>query len=125
MFKKIIFISLFVFLLGGFMYPKAEAIDPVTMSLLAPYAMPVAEAAAQYALRGLVNTIPGFIEIGKDMLSIFLLPLGLIESTVGAPFGFLGPGINHLISGFEAPFLLVFDVLFLPVAAMGFRSPNG
>ncbi len=119
--KKFILLFAVAICLTSLFQPEAEAIDPVTLSLLAPYAMPVAEAAAQYAIKGLVNAVPGFIEIGKDMFSIFLLPLGVIECTVGAPFGFLGPGINHVISGVEAPFLMVFDVLFLPVRAMGVK----
>ncbi|HRU00525.1 MAG TPA: hypothetical protein P5239_02355, partial [Victivallales bacterium] len=111
-----IILSSFVFL-----QPKTEAIDPVTISLLAPYAMPVAEAAAQYAIKGMLNAAPGFIEIGKDIFSIFLLPLGVIEATLGAPFGFFYSGANHLISGIEAPFLLVFDTLILPIRFFGFK----
>ncbi len=121
MIKKLIFIFAVGICLTSLFKPEAKALDPVTLSLLAPYAMPVAEAAAQYAIKGLINSVPGFIEIGKDMLSIFLLPLGVIECTIGAPFGFLGPGLNHVIGGFEAPFLMVFDILVLPVRAMGVK----
>jgi hypothetical protein len=121
MIKKLVLIFAVLFCAGFFLQPKAEAIDPVTLSLLAPYAMPVAEAAAQYAIKGFVNAIPGFIEVGKDIISIFLLPIGVMEATLGAPFGFFISGIDHMISGVEAPFLLVFDILVLPVRAMGFK----
>lgn len=119
--KKLLLLILLVLGFFASFQPKAEAIDPVTLSLLAPYAMPVAEAAAQYAIKGMLNAVPGFVEIGKDMLSIFLLPLGVIETTLGAPFGFFYSGANHLISGFEAPFLLVFDTLILPVRFFGVK----
>ncbi len=118
MIKKILFVFSVVICLTSVLEPKAEAIDPVTMSLLAPYAMPVAEAAAQYAIKGMVNSVPGFIDIGKDIFSIFLLPVGVLECTLGAPFGLFGPGLEHVVGGVEGPFKLVFDILTLPLRAI-------
>lgn len=105
---------------GGVMTaPKAQAMDPVTIAILAPYAMPVAQAGAKYALRGLANATPGMLQAGAEMCKLFLLPLGFLECTVGMPFGFLGSGARHVVTGAVAPFKMTYQIVTLPVRACG------
>lgn len=99
--------------------PKAQAMDPVTIAILAPYALPVAEAGAQYAMKGLANASPGFIQAGAEMFRIFLLPLGVLECTVGMPFGFFGEGVRDVVKGGVAPFKMVYHIVTLPILAVG------
>lgn len=104
---------------GLFAAPKAQAMDPVTIAILAPYAIPVAEVGAQYALKGMANASPGFIQAGAEMFKIFLLPLGVLECTVGMPFGFFGEGVRDIVKGGIAPFSMTWHIVTLPVRAMG------
>jgi len=66
--------------------------DPVTLAILAPYALPVAEAAGKHTLKGLLAGMPALAEMGTSLLSIFLLPLGVLESTIGMHSVCLGMG---------------------------------
>ena len=103
--------------------PKAEAVDPITIALLAPYAISAAKTAQPYVVRGLINGGKDFIAMGKDVLEIFYLPLGVLEITIGAPFGYFTPGCKNLVKGFIAPFKLAFHAAMLPVYLSGFASP--
>ncbi len=115
--KKIMIIILVA---GAFMFagaPKAKAMDPVTIGILAPivlpYAIPIAEAAAKYALKGLISAGKGMIFVFQDMLEVFLLPLGFLEVTFGIPFGLFTNGIDNLGTGIVAPFKLCLHTLML------------
>ncbi len=99
--------------------PEAEAIDPVTIAILAPIALKVAEAARPYVVRGLANGGRHLLTMGTDTLEFMLFPLGLMQTTVGAPFGGLAPGLRNVIRGGVAPFKLVFHTLLLPVSFFG------
>ena len=99
--------------------PKAKAIDPVTIAILAPIALKVAEIARPYVIRGLANLGQGLIICGKDVLGVCRLPLGFIQSTLGIPFGGLGPGVRNIVLGFMAPFKLGFHVMMLPLNILG------
>ena len=74
---------------------------------------------APYVMRGLSCGAKGLVACGKDTLEILYLPLGLIQSTLFAPFGGLGSGMNNIVKGCIAPFKLVVDVLVLPIKFMG------
>lgn len=99
--------------------PKAQAIDPVTIAILAPIALKAANAAQPYIIKGLVNGGRQFVRIGSDMIDLMLLPWGFMQATVGAPFGGLGPGLANIIRGGMAPFKLVVHILLLPIAFCG------
>ncbi|OGV59117.1 MAG: hypothetical protein A2X49_02145 [Lentisphaerae bacterium GWF2_52_8] len=99
--------------------PKAEAQDPVTIALLAPIAIKVAQVAAPYVMRGLANAGRGCVLAGLDMIHIFLLPIGFFEITFGAPFGFFKDGVRDMIVGSIAPFSLCFHVITIPVRLFG------
>lgn len=113
--KKLFLIFLIGLTFSGILAPKAQAMDPVTIAILAPYAMPYAEAGAQYALKGLMSAGEAMIDVFIDMFSIFLLPLGLLECTLGLPFGFGSDGLAHIVTGVEAPFKLMISTLMVPV----------
>jgi hypothetical protein len=109
-----------IFLLGTvafFCLPRqeAQAMDPVTIALLAPVAIKVAKVASPYVLRGLKSAGVGMIKAGKAMIQIFLLPLGFLEMTFGAPFGFFKPGVKDTVKGAIAPFKFCFYTLMVPV----------
>ena len=84
---------------GMFWTQRAEAfVDPVTIAILAPLALKAAKVAAPYVLRGLVSGGKGLLEMGIDVLNIMRLPLGVIQSTVLAPFCF-SDGIYNIGKG--------------------------
>lgn len=95
--------------------PNAKAMDPATLAILAPYAIPVAQTAGQYAIRGLANTAEGMVDMFGETCNIFLLPLGVIESTLGLPFGYGYDGLSDIVKGGVAPFKMVYSAMMLPV----------
>ena len=118
--KKIILICLLLAVVFPAFAPKAEAIDPITIAILAPIAIKAAEAARPYVIRSLVGTGEGLLKIGKDALHILYLPYGLLEMTIGAPFRKFRPGLVHVVrGGVVAPIRLVLHTLLLPVYMTG------
>ena len=100
--------------------PKAHAIDPITMAILAPIALKVAEAAKPYVIRSVVGTGRGAFKIGKDAFEILYLPYGLGEITIGLPFGKGRRGMVHIIrGGMVAPTKMVLHTLLLPIYMSG------
>ncbi|MDD5698692.1 MAG: hypothetical protein PHH77_08755 [Victivallaceae bacterium] len=99
--------------------PKAKAIDPVTIAILAPIALKAAQVASPYVIRGLTHLGQGLILCGKDLLDVFRLPLGFIQTTIGLPFGGLAPGIKNLFLGSIAPLKLGFHTAMLPLNIFG------
>ncbi|MBO5762833.1 MAG: hypothetical protein J6R85_03090 [Lentisphaeria bacterium] len=102
--------------------PKVQAIDPVTIAILAPIALKAAQIAKPYVIRGLMNLGSHMLSMGGNLLYILLLPWGFIEVTLGLPFGGLAPGIRHIVLGFFNMGKLVFNAVLLPVAAFGMGS---
>lgn len=98
---------------GIFCCPKAKA-EPVTMIILAPLALEAAKQASPYAISSLHAGGAQMLEIGKDFGNLLMLPIGVLQATLGAPFGYFGHGIENIMIGFAAPFQLVGDVLILP-----------
>ena len=102
--------------------PRARAIDPITMAILAPIALKVAEAAKPYVIRSMVGTGKGVLKIGKDAFEILYLPYGLGEITFGLPFGKGRRGMVHLMrGGVIAPGKMLVQTLILPVYMTGAR----
>lgn len=104
---------------GGIFTPRARAIDPVTMAVLAPIAIKGARQASPYVISGLQRAGRQLLVIGGDIANLLRLPLGLVQATVGVPFGFLGDGIRNIGTGLMSPLELVLDVVNLPFAAIG------
>ena len=118
--RKFIAVLLVLAVLCPFWAPKAEAIDPVTMMILAPIAVKVAEAARPYLEKSLISTGTGLIKIGKDAFHLLYLPYGFLEMTIGAPFGKFRSGLIHTIrGGLIAPIRLILHSLLLPIYMVG------
>ena len=99
---------------------KARAIDPITMAILAPVALKVAEAAKPFVIRSLVSTGKGVLQIGKAAFEILYLPYGLGELTIGLPFNKARKGLVHIVrGGVIAPAQIVVNVLLLPIYMTG------
>jgi hypothetical protein len=115
--KKLLIVILVAVAFIGVGIPKAKAMDPVTIAILAPivieYGTPIAISAGQYALKGLMNAGVGMIDIFKDMIGIFMLPIGFLEVTLGMPFGLFKHGCANIGEGFIAPFKLAFHTVLL------------
>jgi hypothetical protein len=100
--------------------PRAKAIDPITMAILAPVALKVAEAAKPFVISSIVGTGKGLLNIGKDVLEILYLPYGIGEITIGMPFNKARKGLVHIIrGGVIAPAKIMVHVLLLPVYMTG------
>ena len=117
-FVKILLLVLVTAIL--FPAPKAEAIDPVTIAILAPIALKVADKAKPYLIRALLNTGRCLLKMGKDTFQILYLPYGMLKMTVGAPFGGFRNGLVNTIKGFIGPGKLIVHTLLLPAMMIGF-----
>ena len=106
----------------GVAIPKAKAMDPVTIGILAPILLPYAIQAANYSAKGAIKTIPGWINIGKETLNIFRLPLGVCQLFLGWPFGLAGYGFGNIGKGCIAPFMLTKEILCLPLYFFGVKQ---
>lgn len=95
--------------------PEAQAFDPVTLAILAPIAIKVAEASAPYIYRGVSNAGKCMLHMGKDVYEFFYFPLGLGYMC----FGNLKRGLVYVIKGGIAPGKLVFHTLLLPISLFG------
>lgn len=104
---------------AAFRVQEAKAMDPVTIAILAPIAIKAAQIAAPYVIRGLKSGGVHLVKMGKDVLEILYLPLGVVRCTVLAPFGQFGPGVKNIVEGGIAPFKLALDAVLLPVAFCG------
>ncbi len=119
--KPLILLILICMAFIFFPAPKAQAMDPVTIALLAPIAIKAAEIASPYVLRGLLGGAKHMVLIGKDMLGMLRFPLGFAQVTFLAPFGQLKNGIKNLILGSIAPIKLMIHTLMFPVALTGIK----
>ena len=115
---KLILLAL-VLACPGVMAPRAQAFEPVTMVLLAPVALKVYETAEPRLVRGAQVGGRKLVQIGGNMLEIMLLPLGAVQTTLGAPFGYLGTGVKNIGKGAVAPFKMVLNMLALPFCFFG------
>ena len=99
--------------------PEAVAIEPITMVLLAPVAMKVYQAAEPRLVRGMRTGGKKLVKMGVDTFEILYLPLGLVQSTAGAPFGFFKSGVKNMGKGIIAPGKLILDTLAFPFSLWG------
>lgn len=111
-----IFLLTIAVVLGiGSWEPTAQAMDPVTIAILAPVALQAAEQARPVIMQGLANGVQGLTKMGLAAFKILYIPLGVVECTVGLPLGGLSPGVANLCEGGMAPFELIFHTIMLPV----------
>ncbi len=99
--------------------PKANAMDPVTIALLAPVALKAGQTAYPYVIKGMANAGRGCVAAGIDMLNIFRLPLGFFQVTALAPFGGLSPGLRNIGKGCIAPIKLAVHTAMIPFNMFG------
>lgn len=99
--------------------PRARAFEPVTMALLAPVALKVYEAAEPRLVKGAKYGGKKLVQMGGNVFEILYLPLGLVQTTLGAPFGFFNSGVKNIGKGIVAPGKLVLNTLAFPFTLMG------
>ena len=98
---------------------QAKAIDPITIAILAPVALQLANAARPYVIRGLINFGKGLLRVGKDMVELVFLPYGLLKMTFGAPFGGFRSGLVYTLRGGIAIGKMIVHILILPIVIFG------
>lgn len=119
--KRKLFIILLagMFFLPGGIMPRAKAIEPITMALLAPVAVKVYEAAEPRIIRGARTGGKKLVEMGTNVFEILYLPLGVVQATLGMPFGAFNSGIRNIGKGLVAPGKLVLNTLAFPFTLFG------
>lgn len=122
--KKLALLLLVLALFAPCAAPRAEAMDPVTIAILAPIAIKGAQVAAPYVVRGIKCGALQMKKMSFDLAKILALPLGLCQMTVGAPFGYFKLGANNCWIGIQSPFKFVWDTLMLPLAFTGVAPPG-
>jgi len=113
--KTLSLLTLTLLIFFAFPAPEAKAFDPATMSMASGMAMNLFQKASPYLIRGLANFAKNCVKIGKDMVDIFRLPLGMGQVLFMAPFGYFKKGVRNLVLGGVAPFKLCLHTLLLPV----------
>ena len=114
---------LILILVAGLFMPfgaaKVQAMDPVTIAILAPVAIKAAEVMMPYVIQGLKNAGVHLMKMGLDIAGILKLPLGFVQATLGAPLGLFSDGLKNVIDGVLAPFQFTWHTLTLPLAIFG------
>ena len=97
---------------------EAEAFEPISMIVLAPVAMQAAKVLAPYAVKMASNLAKVLLRVGIHVFETVLLPIGLIESTILAPW-FFRHGVKHMWVGICGPFKACGWTLLLPLSPFG------
>ena len=105
---------IFLLLFTAFL-PSAKAVDPATVTAAAPKALELAAIWSPHTISTLQSSGIGLMKIGESTLSILLLPAGILQCTLGAPFGMFDDGVQNCITGGTAPFELIYQVILLPI----------
>ena len=104
---------------------KVHAFDPVTLAILAPVALQLAEAARPYIVKGLINFGKGLVKAGTCMLQLFYFPYGLFKMTFLFPYGEFQSGLVYVFRGGIAFGKMLFHILLLPVYLFGVQINLG
>ena len=114
--RRVITICLLAaFVVTCFPMPEAEALDPITLAILAPIAVKAAEKSAPYIYRSVYNAGRCLFRMGKDVCRMFLVPYGLGYMC----FGSFRRGLVYVIRGAIAPGMLILHTLMLPLSLIG------
>jgi len=108
-------VTVFLMLFCG----EGKAMDPLTSSIGSAAAGDVAGEAVPLAAKGAATIVKSSFMIVKDALGVLWLPVGAVESTVGAPFGLFGHGVTNMVDGVAAPFRVAGHVIKLPFQLIG------
>ena len=99
--------------------PKAEAFEPISMSIVAaillPYAIQFVKAASPYVMKGAMNFSGAMVDVFVQMSGMALIPFGMLEASIGSPFGLFSHGIKHMGEGSLAPFKAMWSMMRVPV----------
>lgn len=109
-------IFLLIIILSAFFIPqKSNAMDPVTIAVLAPVAIEGAKVASPYIIRGLASGGRHMLTMAGHTAEIFLIPWG-IGQILAMDYA---SGFGNIFQGLCAPFKLVGDAVLLPAAFCG------
>jgi len=88
-----------------YMMPRyeAEAMDPISMAVIAPIAIQGAKMMMPHVIRSFGNMSRVFIRASAHLVEFFLLPVGLFETTFLAYWRWRY-GLRHMLTGAIAPF---------------------
>ena len=100
---------------------RVQAMDPVTLAILAPVAIQTANAAKPLVARSIVNTTKGLFKVCQETFKLLYLPYGLLKMMFGFPFGGFHSGLVYFFKGCIAPFKIIFRILLLPLYLLGFQ----
>lgn len=106
-------------IMAAVMPERAQAIDPVTIAILAPIALQAAEAARPYVIRGMINLGKGMLKIGRASLDLFFIPYGLFKMIFLSPWGEFRSGVVYTMRGGIGIGKIVVHTLLLPVYMCG------
>ena len=113
-------IVLLGFLLFSVPAPKAEAMEPISIAMmLAPIVIPLVKAALPYIIKGAINMGGAMFEAGVELFRFFYFPLGLMEMTLGAPFGLFSAGVRNIADGCMALPKSFFLMCCVPLKTVG------
>lgn len=122
-YPKIAIIMLVAFLFVSMPAPEADAMEPVSISLLiaalAPIVLPYVMKAMPYIWKGFVNMSSAMLDVGIEMARMGYLFVGFMEVTIGAPFGLFKAGIINIADGSIAPFKAIVKIFLVPVKTVG------
>ncbi|MBR2365181.1 MAG: hypothetical protein IKA79_08255 [Lentisphaeria bacterium] len=93
---------------------KAEAIDPVSVAILAPIAIQTARAVLPYILRGVAAMGRTALKAGVEVINILRLPIGL---GLVCCMRFKAGG-KQMLRGLIAPFKMTYYVIMIPVSCV-------
>ena len=100
----------------------ALALDPATMTSAAPKALELAAIWSPHTISALQSGGIGLMKIGESVISILLLPAGVLQCTLGLPFGMFDDGVRNFIKGGKAPFELVYQTILFPIRIISLGS---
>jgi hypothetical protein len=104
---------------------RAKAIDPVTLAILAPIALQVADAARPYVARGMINFGKGLLKVGVCALQLSYIPYGIFKMVFPSPWGKLRSGLVYTFRGGIAIGKMLFHTLLLPAYLFGLQINLG
>ena len=96
--------------------PEAKAMEPISIAMmLAPIVIPIVKAMIPYFVKGSVNFFGAMVDVFADLAGFALLPFGMFEATLGAPFGLWKHGLSHMGRGALAPLKMMWSMCRVPV----------
>lgn len=99
----------------GILTSSAQAFDPSLMMSSMPQALALMQTWSPHLIDGMRSIGRSGMSIGKAMSHLVCLPWGLIQCSLGAPFGYFKPGVDNVVLGVLSPFELTYQVVMFPV----------